>query len=69
MQYVWLAIIAVSAVPVVFLAWFTNPILLILFGVEGWRDRMMRLYPYRWWILFSLVVCAVSAAVYEVSYT
>jgi len=46
----------------------TNPILLILFGVEGWRDRMMWLCPYRWWILVSLVVCASSAAVYKVSY-
>lgn len=67
-RYVWLVIIGISAVPVVFLAWFTNPILPILFGVEGWRDRMTRLYPYRWWILLSLVVCAFSAAVYALSY-
>jgi hypothetical protein len=63
-RYVWIAIIAVSAAPLVIFAWFMNPLLAVLFGVEGWRERMARLYPYRWWILLALGVCAFSVAVY-----
>jgi hypothetical protein len=68
-RYVWIAIIAVSAAPLVYVAWLANPLLLVLLGAEAWRDRIVRLYPYRWWILFLILVCAFSVVVYVVSYT
>jgi hypothetical protein len=68
-RYVWIAIIIASAVPLVYVAWLANPLVVMLFGIEWWRDRVARLYPYRWWILFLIVVCAFSVAVYTVSYT
>jgi hypothetical protein len=69
MRYVWLAIIAVTVVPLVYVAWLANPLLLVLFGVDWWRDRIARLYPYRWQLLLLMVVCATSVAIYEVTYT
>jgi hypothetical protein len=57
-RYVWLAIIAVSAVPLVYVAWLANPLVLALFGVAWWLERVAQLYPYRWWILFLMLVCA-----------
>lgn len=68
MRFVWIAIIAVSAAPLVYVAWFANPLSFILFGAEWWRARIARLYPYRWWILFLILVCAFSVAVYTASY-
>jgi hypothetical protein len=67
-QYIWLAIIAASAVPLVYVAWLANPLVVILFGVDWWRDRIARLSPYRWWILFLILVCAFSVAVYTIRY-
>jgi len=67
-RYVWIAIIAASAAPLIYVGWFMNPIFIILVGVENWLDRIAQLYPYRWWILFLLVVCAFSVAVYTISY-
>jgi hypothetical protein len=68
-RYVWIAIIAVSAAPLAYVAWLANPLSFILFGAEWWRDRIARVYPYRWWILFLIVVCGFSVAVYTASYT
>ena len=68
MRYVWIAIIAVSAVPLLYVAWLANPLAIVLFGVEWWLDRVERLYPYRWWILSLILVCAISVAVYMDSY-
>lgn len=68
MRYVWIVIIAVSAAPVLYVAWLANPLPIILFGTEWWRVRMTRLYPYRWWILFVILVCGFSVAVYTASY-
>jgi hypothetical protein len=67
-QYVWLAIIAVSLGPVALVGFFANPLVFILLGPEGWRDRMARLHPYRWWLVFSVAVCAFATAVYAVKY-
>ncbi len=68
MRYVWLAIIAVSLLPVALLGSFANPLVFIVLGSEEWRARLMRLYPYRWWFGLSLVVCAVAMVVYGVKY-
>ncbi len=68
MRYVWIAIIAVSAVPLLYVAWLANPLAIVLFGMEWWLDRVERLYPYRWWILSLILVCAISVAVYMDSY-
>jgi hypothetical protein len=68
MRYVWIAIIAVSAVPLLYVGWLANPLAVLLFGVEWWLDRVARLHPYRSWILFLILVCAFSVAVYTVSY-
>jgi hypothetical protein len=63
-RYVWLGVIAISGVPVLYVAWLANPLVVVLLGVDGWRDRFAKLYPHRWWILLSILVCALSAAVY-----
>jgi hypothetical protein len=67
-RYVWIAIIAVSAVPLLYVAWLANPLAIVLFGMEWWLDRVERVYPYRWWILSLILVCAISVAVYMDSY-
>lgn len=64
MRYVWLAIIALSGIPVLVFAAYFSPWLLLLVGVDGWLERVGRLRPYRWWLLLSLVACALSASVY-----
>jgi hypothetical protein len=68
-RYVWLAIIVVSAAPLVYVGWLANPLVVAFLGVDWWRARLARLYPYRWWILFLIVVCAFSVAVYMASYS
>jgi hypothetical protein len=67
-RFVWIAIIAASAGPLLYVAWLANPLVIVLFGLAWWLDRVARLYPYRWWILFLIFVCAFSVAVYTVSY-
>jgi hypothetical protein len=67
-RYVWIALIAVSAVPLLYVAWLANPLAIVLFGMEWWLDRVERLYPYRWWILSLILVCAISVAVYMAGY-
>jgi hypothetical protein len=68
-RYVWLAIIVVSAAPLVYVGWLANPLVVAFLGVDWWRARLARLYPYRWWFLFLIVVCAFSVAVYMASYS
>jgi hypothetical protein len=41
----WLAIIAISAGPLVYVAWLANPLVLALFGIDWWLERVARLYP------------------------
>jgi hypothetical protein len=67
-RYVWIGLITVSAVPLLYVAWLANPLVIVLLGVEGWLDRVERLYPYRWWILSLILVCAISVGVYMASY-
>jgi len=33
-RYVWIVIIAVSAVPLLYVAWLANPLAIVLFGME-----------------------------------
>ena len=68
MRYVWIAIIVASAAPLVYVAWLANPIVIIVLGREAWLERVARLSPYRWWIIFFIVVCAFSVAVYTVGF-
>lgn len=68
MRYLWLGIITVSAVPLLFVGVLLNPLLLLLLGVEWWREWLSRLYPWRWWIVFSGFVFLFSAGVYTIRY-
>lgn len=68
MQYLWLAIIAISLLPVAMAAFLANPLVFVLLGAEAWRARVDRLYPYRGWFAFSIVVCAFATAVYSIRY-
>ena len=68
MRYLWLAIIALSGIPVVVFAAYFSPWLILLVGVDGWLERLARLRPYRWWLLLALAVCAFSAVVYVARY-
>ncbi len=67
-QYVWLVIIAVSAVPLVYVAWLLNPLLFFVFGPEWWAERMTRLRPHRWRIASAGVIFVFSVAVYVIRY-
>jgi hypothetical protein len=67
-RYAWIAIIVVTAAPLLYVGWLANPLSFILFGPEAWRDRIVPLYPYRWWILFLILVCGLSVAVYTAGY-
>jgi hypothetical protein len=49
-------------------AWLADPLVVVLLGVDGWRDRFAQLYPHRWWILLLILVCAFSVAVYTTGY-
>lgn len=63
-RYVWIAIIGVSGLPVVILGAYFSPWLILLVGVDGWIERLSTLRRYRWWLLFSLAVCAFASVVY-----
>jgi hypothetical protein len=67
-RYIWVAIIAATAVPLLYVGWLANPLAVAILGVDRWQERVARLHPYRWWILFLMLVCAFSVAVYIVSY-
>ena len=68
MQYVWLAIIALSIVPVALVGFMLNPLVFWALGPEAWRDRLIRLHPYRWWFVFFLAVFATATTAYAVRY-
>ena len=68
MQYVWLAIIALSLVPVALVGFTLNPLVFWALGPEAWRDRLIRLHPYRWWFVFLLAVVGTATTVYAVRY-
>ena len=69
MRYVWIAIIIATAAPLLYVAWLANPLVIIVLGLDPWLERVARLAPYRWWILFLIVVCAFSVAVYTISFS
>ncbi len=68
MRYLWLAIIALSLVPVAFVGFLLNPITLWVLGPEVWKERLTRLHPYRWWFAASLAVLAVAMFAYGLTY-
>jgi hypothetical protein len=67
-QYVWLAIIALSLVPVALVGFMLNPLVFWALGPEAWRDRLIRLHSYRWWFVFFLAVFGTATTVYAVRY-
>ncbi len=69
MRYFWLAVIAVSIVPAAVASLLLNPLVYLLLGAEAWRDRLARMYRYRWWIVASLIALAVATTVYGAKYT
>ena len=64
----WLAIIAVTLVPVAIVGFMLNPLVLWALGPEAWRERLVRLHPYRWWFVFFLAVFGTAITVYMVRY-
>jgi hypothetical protein len=56
MQYVWIAIIVATAAPLLYVAWLANPFVIVILGRDPWLERVAKLAPYRWWILFLMVV-------------
>jgi hypothetical protein len=59
-QYVWLAIIALSLVPVALMGFMLNPLVFWALGPEAWRDRLIRLHPYRRLFVFFLAACCLT---------
>lgn len=68
MAYFWLAIIAISVVPVAVASLLLNPLVFLVLGPEAWREQLARIYPLRWWIAASLVGLALSTTVYASRY-
>jgi hypothetical protein len=66
--YFWLAVIAVSIVPSAAASLLLNPLVFLVLGPETWREQLVRLYPYRWWIAGSLVTLALATTVYATHY-
>jgi hypothetical protein len=67
-QDIWLAVLALSLVPVAVVAFLANPLIFLVLGPEAWRERAARLVPYRWWFAFSVAVCGFATAIYGVRY-
>jgi hypothetical protein len=67
-RYAWIAIIVASGAPLLYVAWLANPVVIIVLGREAWLERVARLSPFRWWILFLILVCAFSVAVYTLQF-
>jgi hypothetical protein len=65
---VWLAIIGLSLVPVAIASFVFNPFTFFVLGPESWRDQVLRLHPYRWWLTASLAVLSVALSVYGSTY-
>lgn len=69
MQYAWIAIIAVTGAPLAGVVLLANPLVLLVLGIDRWRAQVVaRLVPYRWHLLFLIVVCAFASVVYAVRY-
>jgi hypothetical protein len=66
--YFWLAVIAVSIVPAAAASLFLNPLVFLVLGPEKWREQLVRVHPYRWWIGASLVTLALATTVYATHY-
>lgn len=66
MRYLWLVIIALSLVPVAVVGLMLNPFVFWALGPEAWQDRLTRLNPYRWWLVFFLAVFGIATTVYTV---
>jgi hypothetical protein len=67
-RYLWLAIIALSLVPVAFASFLLNPITVWVLGPDAWRERVRHLHLYRWWFAASLAVFAVATFAYGLRY-
>jgi EamA domain-containing membrane protein RarD len=63
-----LPLIALSIVPAAIAGFLLNPLVFLLLGPDTWRERIARIYPYRWWIAASLVVLGVASTVYGTKY-
>ena len=69
MRYAWIAIIVLSGTPLAGVILLANPIVLLVLGIDRWREQVVaRLVPYRWWLLFLIVVCAFASVVYAVRF-
>lgn len=66
--YFWLAVIAASIVPAAAVSLLLNPLVFLVLGPEKWREQLVRLSPYRWWIATSLVTLALATTVYVTRY-
>jgi hypothetical protein len=62
--YFWLAVIVISIVPAAAASLLLNPLVFLVLGPEKWREQLVRLSPYRWWIAASLVTLALATTVY-----
>jgi hypothetical protein len=63
-QIAWLVIIAAAAAPLVGVGLLLNPFVYLALGRERWRAQLERVAPYRRAVVFLLLVCAFSVAVY-----
>lgn len=68
MGYFWLAVIAVSIVPAAAASLLLNPLVFLVLGPEKWREQLVRVSPYRWWIAASLVTMALATTMYATHY-
>ncbi len=68
MRYFWIGVIAVSTVPAAAASLLLNPLVFLVVGPEKWREQLMRVSPYRWWIAASLVALALATTVYATRY-
>jgi hypothetical protein len=66
--YFWLAVIVVSVVPAAVASFYLNPLAFLVLGPDAWREQVSRLYPYRWWIVASLLTLALSTTIYGTKY-
>jgi hypothetical protein len=67
-RYLWLGIIALSLIPVAFACFLFNPITLWVLGPQAWREQVLRLQPYRWWLASSLALLTLATFVYGAQY-
>ena len=69
MRFVWIGIIVVTGTPLAGVILFANPVVVLVLGIDRWRQQVVQpLVPHRWRLLFLIVVCAFASAVYLVHY-